>query len=131
MTDASKEGIGAILAQKDKEGKEHPIAYFSKALTPCERNYDTTNMEALAVIQVIKKFRHYLHEQKFRIITDHRALLWLLGTNKSANSRIIRWRLYLQDFGFTIEPREGKRHLVADALSRAFKHNPKHQKFKP
>ena len=95
MTDASKEGIGAVLAQKDKEGKEHPIAYFSKALTPCERNYDTTNMEALAVIQAIKKFRHYLHGQKFRIITDHRALLWLLGTNKSANSKIIRWRLYL------------------------------------
>src|ERR1044072_6742707 len=126
MTDASKEGIGAVLAQKDKKGKEHPIVYFSKALTPCERNYDTTNMKALAVIQAIKKFRHYLHGQKFRIITNHRALLWLLG-----NSRIIRWRLYLQDFDFTIEHREGKRHLVADALSRAFKHTSKHQKLKP
>src|ERR1044072_4090642 len=47
MTDVSKEEIGAILAQKDKEGKEHPIAYFSKALASCERNYDTTNMKAL------------------------------------------------------------------------------------
>src|ERR1044071_5160469 len=127
MTDASKEGIGAVLAQKDKEGKEHSIAYFSKALTPYERNYDTTNMEVLAVIQAIKKFRHYLHGQKFRIITHHRVLLWLLETNKSANSRIIRWRLYLQDFDFTIEHREGKWHLVVDVLSRAFKHNPKHQ----
>jgi hypothetical protein len=131
MTDASKEGIGAVLAQEDQDRKEHPIAYFSKALTPCEKNYDTTNMEALAVIQAIKKFRHYLFGQKFKIITDHRALLWLLGTNKSTNSRIVRWRLYLQDFDFTIEHREGKRHLVADALSRSFPHPFKHQKFKP
>src|ERR1044072_8309530 len=86
MTDVSKEGIGAVLVQKDKEGKEHPIAYFSKALTPCERNYDTTNMEALAVIQAIKKFRYYLHGQKFRIITDHRALLWLISQQTQGSS---------------------------------------------
>ena len=130
MTDASKKGIGAVLSQKDENGKEHPIAYFSKALTACERNYDTTNMEALAVIRAVKHFRPYLHRQKFKLITDHRALLWLFRTNRSTNPRIIRWRLFLQDFEFQIEHREGKRHVVADTLSRMFTYTPKHRKEK-
>ena len=89
MTDASNTAIGAVLTQKDDQGKEHPIAYHSKGLTGCEKNWDTTNLEAFAVVNAVGKFRHYLHGRKFKIITDHNALLWILNTDKSANPKYI------------------------------------------
>ena len=118
MTNVSNIAIGAVLTQKDDQGKEHPIAYYSKGLTGCEKNWDTTNLEAFAVVNAVGKFRHYLHERKFKIITDHSALLWILNTDKSANPKHIRWRLKLQDYNFEIIHRQGKYNSVPDALSR-------------
>jgi hypothetical protein len=118
MTDASNTAIGAVLTQRDDQGKEHPIAYHSKGLSGCEKNWDTTNLEAFAVVNAVGKFRHYLHGRKFKIITDHSALLWILNTDKSANPKHIRWRLKLQDYNFEIIHRQGKYNSVSDALSR-------------
>jgi hypothetical protein len=118
MTDASNIAIGAVLTQRDDQGKEHPIAYHSKGLSGCEKNWDTTNLEAFAVVNAVGKFRHYLHGRKFKIITDHSALLWILNTDKSANPKHIRWRLKLQDYNFEIIHRQGKYNSVPDALSR-------------
>ena len=42
-------GVGAILSQYDEDGIEHVIAYSSKALSPREQNYSTTEKEALAI----------------------------------------------------------------------------------
>ena len=76
-TDASTIALGAILSQKDKDNKEHIIAYASRTLNPHEKNYSITELECLAVIWSIKHFYHYLHGQKFTIITDHSALTHL------------------------------------------------------
>ena len=56
LTDASKMTLGAILSQKDEDGKEHPIVYDSKTLNKSETNYDTTHLKALAVIWALRKF---------------------------------------------------------------------------
>ena len=61
LTDASEIALGAILSQKDDEGKEHPILYDSKTLNFHEKNYETTKLEALAIIWALKKYRHYLY----------------------------------------------------------------------
>jgi hypothetical protein len=42
-TDASDFAMGAILSQQDSAGDWHPVAYYSKALQPAERNYDVHN----------------------------------------------------------------------------------------
>ena len=49
QTDASNRGIGAVLSQRDAEGGEIPIAYFSKKLLPREEHYSTIEKECLAI----------------------------------------------------------------------------------
>ena len=76
-TDASNDGIGVTLGQI-QEGREVVIAYASRDFNAAERNYSTTEREALAVIFGIKKFEPYLYEKKFILHTDHHSLKWLM-----------------------------------------------------
>ena len=46
-TDASKEGLGAVLSQKQEVGRFHPVAYGSRALSTHEKNYHSTKLEFL------------------------------------------------------------------------------------
>jgi hypothetical protein len=117
MTDASKEGLGAILSQKNNEGKEIVIAYGSKSLLPAEKNYPITDMECLAIVWGIKHFHEYLIGRKFKIITDHSALV-TLQTAKIPKGRRGKWMMELQQYDFKIEHRPGKSNGNADALSR-------------
>ncbi|GFX67236.1 retrovirus-related Pol polyprotein from transposon 412 [Trichonephila clavipes] len=58
-TDASNYALGAVLLQGERSD-EHPIEYASRLLTPAERNYSTTEREALVVVWALKKFRYPL-----------------------------------------------------------------------
>lgn len=116
--DASDFGIGGTLTQVLK-GEEHPIAFCSRALTPCERNYSATEREALAVVFVVEHFRPYLEGSKpFKIFTDHASLKWFLNL-KNPSGRLERWGCRLSPYNFNIEHRRGVDNVVPDALSRA------------
>ena len=115
--DACKTGVGGVLAQEDEEGNERPIAYFSHKLNKAQQNYSITEMECLAAILSIEKFREYVECHQFRVITDHASLKWLMRQS-DLNGRLARWSLRLQKFNFTIEHRKGSMHVVPDALSR-------------
>jgi hypothetical protein len=75
-TDASDYAISGEISQLDNNGKRRPVLFFSRKLTPAEMNYSTPDKEMLAIVQVMKKYQHYLRGTKHPVIvrTDHRNL---------------------------------------------------------
>jgi len=121
-TDASKEGLGVILSQRDEKNQEKVIAYGSRSLKPSETNYAATELEMLAVYWGINYFVKYLMIKPFKVLTDHSALKALQNTIKPVGRRA-RWIMDLQQYNFEIQHRSGKSNKNADALSRGFKKN--------
>jgi transposase InsO family protein len=117
QTDASLQGLGAVLAQKDDTGVEHVIAYLSRSLSPAEQKWHIRELEALAIVWACEQLRPYLYGRKFIIQTDHDSLRWFLNV-KHTSGRLARWALKLSEYEFTIEHRKGKLNDNADALSR-------------
>jgi len=99
-TDASKIGIGATLAQLGEDGVEHVIEYYSKRLSTHRENYTASELECLAIVESIEHFEVYLNH-KFKVITDHSALQWLL-TLKKPKGRLYHWSVKLSTFSFEV-----------------------------
>lgn len=116
--DASTEGIGGVLSQLDDEGNERPIYFFSQKLSPRQKAYSITELECLAAVASVKKFKAFVEGQPFKIITDHASLKWLMQ-QKDLSGKLARWSLKLQCFDFQIEHRRGTDNKVPDSLSRA------------
>jgi len=90
--DASGIALGAVLAQPGETTVDHPIYFASQRLSNAEKNYTTTEREALAMVYSLQKFRHYLLGGKFTFFTDHSALKYLV--NKPVlEGRICCWLL--------------------------------------
>lgn len=115
-TDASNVAIGAVLSQGDPNS-DHPVAYASRTLNETETKYSTIEKELLAIVWATNYFRPYLYGKKFTIMTDHKPLKWLFSL-KEPNSKLVRWRLKLEEYEYSIEYKKGKLNSVADALSR-------------
>ncbi len=94
--DASGIGVGAVLLQRARsDHKLHPCAYFSRRLSPAERNYDIGNRELLAVKLPLEEWRQWLEGAKhpFLIWTDHRNLTYI-SEAKRLSSRQTCWALF-------------------------------------
>jgi hypothetical protein len=116
-TDWSAVGLGAVLTQKDQEGKEYVVAYASRSNNSAESNYSSYEGEALAAVWAIAHFRPYLYGQKFTLVTDHQPLKWLMESDK-LTGKLARWALLLQEYDFEVVHRAGITNLDADGLSR-------------
>lgn len=116
--DASKLGYGAVLLQRKKDKQFHPIFYFSKRSSEVESKYHSFELETLAIIYALRRFRIYLQGIKFKIVTDCNALTLTLD-KKEVNPRISRWALELENFDKTFEHRSGEKMKHVDAFSRA------------
>ena len=101
QTDASEQGIGVVLSQREEDGTDYPVAYFSKKLLPREQRYSTVEKECLAIRLGVQAFRVYLLGRPFQIQTDHRSLEWL-DRLKTDNARLARWSLALQPYQFSV-----------------------------
>ena len=110
-TDASSRGLGAVLEQNG-----HAVAYYSRSLKSAEKNYSVVEQECLAIVEALKRFRHYLLGRRFQILTDHKPLEWL--ANQKSIGRLWRWAVILQEYDFIVKYRQGKENNNADALSR-------------
>jgi hypothetical protein len=115
-TDASNFALGAVLSQ-NHSNHDLPVAYASRTLNRQEVNLSTIEKELLSIVWACKHFRPYLYGRKFIIQTDHKPLQWL-NNLKEPNSKLMRWKLTLEEFDFDIRYIEGRSNKVADALSR-------------
>ena len=114
-TDAS--GAGRATLNVLREGIEKPVAFFSRQLQGAQKHYSATELEGLAVFKAVHFFAHFLHGNRFSVVTDHKALVSLLMSRR-LNKRLHGWVLKLLDFNFEITYRPGKDHQDADGLSR-------------
>ena len=117
QTDASEQGLGAVLSQIRENGEEHPVAFTSRKFLPREKNYSVIEKECLAIVWSLQVFHVYLYGQKFSIETDHQPLSWL-GRMKNNNQRLTRWALSIQPYCFEMRHRSGSSNNNADGLSR-------------
>ena len=108
-TDASKLQLGACISQGGK-----PVAFYSRKLQPAQTRYTTTERELLSIVETLKEFRNILLGQRIKVHTDHENL-----TYKTFNSdRVMRWRLYIEEYSPDLQYIKGTHNVVADALSR-------------
>lgn len=119
-TDASGVAYSAILLQQcSEDGELHPVHYFSRKTSETQSKYTSYELEALAIVEGVKKFRHYLFGLHFKIVTDCKAFeMTLKKKDLAMSTRVARWILLLQDYDFEVEHREGSRMRHVDALSR-------------
>ena len=119
-TDASQNGLGAVLYQK-QSGVMRVIAYASRTLSPAEKNYHlhSGKLEFLALKwAVTEQFRDYLYyAPEFTVFTDNNPLTYVL-TTAILNATGLRWVGELSDFNFNIKYRPGASNTDADSLSR-------------
>lgn len=106
-----------MLQQRHPYGTIQPLGYFSRTLTPSERNYDTTQRECLGIVWATLLLRPYLYGSRFTLRTDENALKWIMDMT-TATGMLARWRLRLLELEFHVVHRPGRQHQAPYALSR-------------
>ena len=114
--DASEHGMGGVLVQV-VDGKERPIQFVSKLFKKAERNYHIFDKEATAILYCYRKFRPYLENHKFTIVTDNRCVAYIKSM-KDRKPRIQRMAIEISSWDCDIVLRPGKDNVEADVMSR-------------
>lgn len=119
-TDASHEGLGAVLLQ-EQGGQKVVISFASRGLKKAERNMDNYSSRKLELLAlkwaVTEKFRDLLIGSKFVVYTDNNPLCYLQSSAK-LNATESRWAAELASFNFELKYKPGTKNTVPDALSR-------------
>ena len=117
-TDASKEGLGAVLLQESDDGQYHPVAFASRELKGGEPKYHSSKLEFLALKwAVTEQFCEYLQYQPFTVCTDNNPLTYIL-TTPNLDALGHRWVAALAGYNMKLEYLKGSDNKVADTLSR-------------
>ena len=117
--DASGFVIGAVLMQRDKQGKRHPVVYFSATLNEAERNYNIFSLELYAIVRALRHWRALVagSPEVIIIYMDHANLQYWKEPHKIPR-RITREVMELEEYNFKLVHIKGRENGRADALSR-------------
>ena len=118
-TDSSNYVNAGVLSQPDGNGILHPVAYFSRRMSPAECNYEIYDKELLAIIRCFKEWKPELESTGLpvKVLTDHKRLEYFM-TTKKLTPRQARWAEFLLEYNFIISYQSGKKNEKADALTR-------------
>jgi hypothetical protein len=117
--DASELGVGIVLFQVhvSSEGNvvHQPILFASKKFSDQAKKWSTYAQESYAMYFAFKTCEYYIRGKPFTYEGDHANLQWM---ERSTEAKVIRQRLYMQQFPFTFNHIPGKQNTVADWQSR-------------
>lgn len=100
------------------------MAFASRAMTETEQHYAQIEKEALAILFGCKKFEHYIYGRQVNVSSDHKPLEIIFKKPISkAPKRLQRIMLNMQHFDLNIQYVQGKKIVLADALSRDYLQN--------
>ena len=122
-TDASDYAVGAVLEQVLDDGRQVPVAFWSRVLAEGQRRtWTPREKEAYAVVMALRKWAGYIALHPVTVCTDNQSLQSChkehVDTPSGLASRWARWHETLAKFDLTVVYIPGKDNTVADCLSR-------------
>ncbi len=107
--DASSTQLGAVITQDNR-----PIAFFSRKLSETQQKYSVTEIELLAIVEILQEFKGMLWGQDIKVYADHKNLTRdALGLTSDT---VYRWRLLLEEYASEIVYIKEIHNTVADAI---------------
>jgi RNase H-like domain found in reverse transcriptase/Reverse transcriptase (RNA-dependent DNA polymerase)/gag-polyprotein putative aspartyl protease len=90
--DTSQYAVGAILYQRDSEGRQRPVAYHSETLDETQRGWEIYDRELYAIVAGLENWCHLLlgAEHEVLVYTDHANLQYYRHPHK-INRRVARY----------------------------------------
>ena len=122
-TDASRDSVGATLAQRCAHGKYkghlRPIAFMSRKMQSAETGYPIREQQLLAIVLALKQCFHLLGgPQQVHVDTDHQSLRYLKTCLQPLTPRQARWSQLVEEYSLTLWYVPGLENPAADAFSR-------------
>ena len=117
VCDASNVAVGAVVQQRSGQHVE-PLMFFSRKLKESQTHYSTYDKELLAIYLAVKHFQYLLEGRPFRIITDHKPLVFAFSTIAERSPIQKRYLSFISQFSTDICHIPGEDNVVADTLSR-------------